>query len=91
MQVIDVSQSTGTKPVPLRNVKSGRTVMFRDPQGVPNYYLTTKWSKLEANNIVLPLDTRMLVNLETGRVVFKADSLLVYLTSCTAESYLRNA
>jgi hypothetical protein len=91
MQVIDVTQSRAVSAVPLYSAKPGRVVCFADLEGVKNYYLVPKWTKLEAAQICVPAGKRMLTNLETGRVVFKSETLMVYLTSCTAEAYLRSA
>lgn len=91
MQVIDVSQSSDPAAVPLCTAKPGRVVCYADLDGVKNYYLVPKWTKLEDQRIAVPSGKRMLTNLETGRVVFKSETLMVYLTSCTAEAYLRSA
>lgn len=92
MQVFDVSQAAlvDFTPVPLRTVKPGRVVCFADLEGCKNYYLVPKFSKLELTGIHTPPGKRMLVNLETGRAVFKSENLAVYLASCTAEVYLRS-
>jgi len=74
--------------VPLQTVKPGRVVRFDDLNGNPNYYLLNKFSPLEREFITLPEGKLMLTNLETGRVVAKPGSLMVYCTSCTAELYL---
>lgn len=89
MQVIDTTQSPPPATVLLRHVKPGRVVCFADLEGQKNYYITPRWTGLEA--IPVPEGKRMLVNLETGRAVFKSENLAVYLTSCTAEVYLRSA
>lgn len=94
MQIVDTSQthlaSFDVRATCLLAVKPGRVVRYNDMEGKPAYYLIPKWSKLEASQLTVPEGKRMLVNLETGRVVFKNENLLVYLTSCSAEAYLRN-
>lgn len=73
--------------VKLGDVKSGRAVVYTDMEGAPGYYLATKLTPLERKHLDIPPGKHLLVNLETGRVVLKPSTLLVYLTSCSAEAY----
>lgn len=73
--------------VPLASVKSGRVVCFFDLDENPAFYQVAKLTALESEAITVPHDKRLLVNMETGRVVLKSSSLQVYLTSCTASAY----
>jgi hypothetical protein len=88
MKVICLAHATLPEPTPLHAVKPGRVVCYNDLDGKPHYYITTKLSRLEQEFIAVPEGKRMLTNLETGRVVLKADTLLVYFTSCSADAYL---
>lgn len=88
MKVICLPPATPPALTPLHAVKPGRVVCYTDLQGKPHYYLVAKLTALELKHVAVPDDKRMLTNLETGRVVLKSAALMVYFTSCSAESYL---
>lgn len=88
MKVICLPSDTPPAPTPLHAVKPGRVVCYTDLQGKPHYYTVNKLSPLEAKCLIVPEGKCMLTNLETGRVVLKAATLMVHYTSCTADCYL---
>lgn len=87
MKVSCITPEVQFPPVPLKSIKPGRVVRYDDLGGVAEFYEVTKLSALELAHIAIPPDKQLLVNLRTGRVVIKHSSMLVYPTSCSAETY----
>lgn len=87
MKVICTAPEEATPAVALYTVKPGRVVRFDDLQGNPEYYQIAKMSTKEAAFIQIPLDKHLLMNLATGRLVFKHSLMQVFPQSCAAEVY----
>lgn len=85
MRVIPPSGVAATAAY-LSDVNPGRTVQLENPEGVPGYYQVCKFTPNESNISPVP-GKRMLVNLETGRVVMKPGNLQVMLLSATAKTH----
>lgn len=59
----------------LHEVKPGKLVELKAPSGDVSIYLMCKSTEIE--NLNLPFDRRILVNMATGRIVFKLAVLKV--------------